>query len=110
MRVQQIEHECCDPLTVLHQRVEAFGKRGPRSHAAGRALAVVGAMFGDDRRLLGGQIEYLTSSVVACGHGRHQRRKMLFHPRNGSSAEPLITHAFHDGASGALFRLSQNAL
>ena len=70
----------------------------------------MGAMFGDDRRLLGGQIESLTSSVVACGHGRHQRRKMLFHPRNGSSAEPLSTHAFHDGASGAhLARFSHSA-
>jgi hypothetical protein len=54
-------------------------------------------MYGDDGRPLGGQIEYMTSSAVACGHGRHQHRKMLFHLQNGSSAKLLITQAFHDG-------------
>src|SRR5450759_4567442 len=74
--MQQIEHERRDPLAVLHRRVDAFWKGGPRPHTAGRALAVVGAMFGNDGRPRGGQIEHLTDPVTR-GHGRRQRQTAL---------------------------------
>ena len=67
--VQQIEHERRDPLAVLRRRIDAFGKGRPRPRAAGRALAVVGAMFGDDGRLRLGhciKIEGDLSSVLSC--------------------------------------------
>ena len=62
--VQQIEHEGADPRAVLHRRGDPFGEARPGLRAAGRATAVVRAVFGDDQRPRFGQIEHLPGDVA----------------------------------------------
>jgi hypothetical protein len=68
------KHRGRTPRRTGHNLLLRKGR--PRPRAAGRALAVVGAMFGDDGRLRLGQVEHLTGAV-ARGHGRHQHRTAL---------------------------------
>src|SRR4249919_157446 len=49
--MQQIDHEGGDSDAILNGRVDTVRKRRPRLRAAGGALAIMRAMFGDDERL-----------------------------------------------------------
>jgi hypothetical protein len=61
--VQQIDHQRCDPRTILHRRAEGVGERAPRLRSAAGAPAVMGTMFGDNERPRLGQIENLAGAV-----------------------------------------------
>jgi len=70
--VLQIQHECADPLAVLHRRGHPFGERRSRLRATGGATAAVCAVLRDDQRPRFRQIEHLPGDVIH-RHGRSQR-------------------------------------
>ena len=77
--MQQIQHECSDPLAILHRCAHPLGERRPRLRATCRATAGVCTVFGDDQRPRFRQIKHLPGDMA----GRRGRRQRFAAPSAG---------------------------